>query len=78
MDNPKLIFHIPDQEITDTASLMDAIKHRIVEYEKSSVQGIFLRGLEKGICIELVHPYFNENRPEKTLTIHISFESYLK
>ena len=78
MDNPKLIFHIPDHEITDTASLLDSIKKRIVEYEKSSVQGIFLRGLEKGICIELVHPDFDESKPEKTLTIHISFESYLK
>lgn len=31
----KLIFYIPENEITDTASFLDAIKARIIEKEKS-------------------------------------------
>jgi hypothetical protein len=77
MDNPNLVFHIPENEITDTASFLDAVKKRIVEHEANSGKGIFLRGPAKGICIELVHPDFDEDKPDKTLTIHISFESYL-
>jgi len=76
MDNPNLIYHIPENEITDTASLLDAIKKRIIEYEKSSGQGIFLKGPEKGFCIELVHPDLDENKPKQMLTIHISYEAY--
>lgn len=76
MDNPNLIYYIPENEITDTASLLDAIKKRIIEDQKLSDQGIFLRGPEKGICIELVHPDLDESKPKNTLTIHISYEGY--
>lgn len=76
MDQPNLIYHISENEITDTASLLEAIKTRIIEFEKTSKQGIFLRGPNKGFCFEVVHPDSDKNKPENTLTIHISFESY--
>jgi hypothetical protein len=75
MDNPDLIFYIPENEITDTASFFDAVKKRIIEAENSLGYKIFLRGPSTGICIELVHP--DESQPEKTLTIHISFEKFV-
>ncbi|MEP6466267.1 MAG: hypothetical protein ABJB05_08175 [Parafilimonas sp.] len=73
MDNPNLIYHIPETEITDLASFFDAVKTRIVEDEKKVNHTILLRGLERGICIELVHPDFDE-KPNNTLTVHISYE----
>jgi hypothetical protein len=76
MDNPNLVYYIPLNEITDTASFFDAVKMRIIEDEKLLGHGIFLRGPNKGICIELVHPDFDEKKPENTLTIHISYEGY--
>jgi hypothetical protein len=76
MDNPNLIYHIPETELTDTASLLDAIKKRIIEDEKSLDHSIFLRGPNMGICIELVHPDLDSNKPDNTLTIHISYEGY--
>lgn len=41
MDNPNLIYHIPKNEVTDTASFFDAIKKRIIEEEKSLDYDIF-------------------------------------
>lgn len=75
MENPDLIFHIPENEISDTASFFDAVKRRVVEEEKIKGFNIFLRGPNKGICIELVHP--DESKPENTLTIHIGFEKFV-
>ena len=76
MENPDLIFHIPEKELTDTASLLDAIKEKIIKHEESTNQRIFLRGPNKGLNIEVVHPDLDENKPENSLTIHVSFEGY--
>jgi hypothetical protein len=73
----KLIFYIPENEITDTASFFDAVKKRIIEEEKTLGHKIFLRGPEKGICIELIHPDFDDNKTENTLTVHISYQGYV-
>lgn len=59
MENPNLSFYIPQNEITDAASLLDAVKKRIIEYEINYGLGIFLKGTKKGICIQLVHPDFD-------------------
>ena len=40
MENPNLVYHVPESEITDTASFLDAVKRRIVEDEKSLTHGI--------------------------------------
>lgn len=73
----KLIFYIPENEITDTASFLDAIKARIIEKEKSLGHNIFLRGPDMGICIEIVNPDFDEKKPENALTVHISYQGYV-
>ena len=76
MENPNLIFHIPEKELTDTASFLDAIKARINKYEESTDQRIFLRGPNKGLNIEIVHPDLDENKPENSLTVHVYFEVF--
>ena len=76
MENPKLIIHIPEKELTDTASLLDAIKLRIIEFENSSNQRIFMKGPNNGLCIEVVHPILDENKPENSLMVHVSFEGF--
>ena len=76
MDNLKLVYHIPNSEITDIGSFFDAVKKRVIEDEKSLSHGIFLRGLDRGICIELVHPDFDEDKPKGTFTVHVSYEGY--
>ena len=76
MENPNLIFHIPEKELTDTASFLDAIKARIIKYEESTNQCIFLRGPSKGLNIEVAHPDLDENKPENSLTVHVFFEVF--
>lgn len=70
MENPNIIYLIPKDEITDNASFFDALKKRILDDEKQ--EGIFLRGPNKGICIELVHPNFDDDN----FTVHISCERF--
>ena len=70
MENPDIIYQIPRSEISDNASFLDAVKKRILDDEKSF--GIFLQGPNKGICIELVHPNFDDGN----FTVHISCELY--
>ena len=76
MKNPNLVFRIPKNELKDTESFLDAIKKRIIKHEQETGEGIFLRGPESGICIELVHPDFENDNREEELTIHVSYQSY--
>ena len=62
--------------MADTASFLDAINEIRNKYEESTDQRIFLRGPNKGLNIEIVHPDLDENKPENSLTIHVSFEVF--
>lgn len=75
MENPDFIYYIPVIEGRNVLSLLDAIKIKILEDEKSGIS-IFTRGPGGGFCIEVVHPDFNENKPKDSLTIHISCERF--
>lgn len=77
MDNPDLIYHIPQSEISDIGSFLDAIKNRIIHDEINLDYGIFLRGPNRGIKIELVHPDFDSKNTDDILTVHISYEKYV-
>jgi hypothetical protein len=73
----KLFFYIPENEITDTASFLDAIKKRIIEKEKSLGHNIFLKGPDMGICIDVDQQDLNELKHENLLKIQISNQRYV-
>lgn len=48
----------------------------MIELEKSKNLSIFLREPSKGLKIKVFHSDPDENKPESSLIIHVSFEGY--
>ena len=67
---------IPEADAGDILHLLDAVRNRLAAIIPQLDHGIFVRGLDKGVSIEVVHPLDVEDLPERTLLVRINYEGF--
>jgi hypothetical protein len=67
---------IPEAEGRDILHLLDAVRNRLAEIVPALDHGIFVRGLDRGVNITVVHPVDIEDFPKQTLLVRIDYEGY--
>jgi hypothetical protein len=67
---------IPEAEAGDIIQLLDAVRNRLAPMIPQLDHGIFVRGLDRGVSIEVVHPVDVEDLPEHTYLVRIDYEGF--
>ena len=65
---------IPAAEAGDILQLLDAVRNRLAPLMPQLGHGIYVRSLEQGLSIEVVHPVEDENIPENEYLVRINYE----
>ena len=65
---------IPTAEAGDILQLLDAVRNRLAPMIPQLGHGIYVRGLDQGVSLEVVHPVEDENMPDDIYLVRINYE----